>query len=248
MYRTDKQFMKNPATNSSRIYVGFLPKTIVADDLEAKFKVHGKILGLLLHKCFAFIQYEHDHEAQRAIEHEHGTLLHGQKINVRHASDRNQRGPNNQNRMNQPINNQQMPPKPMNQPPKPMPIQQQKPPVVTPQIVPENTSTSPQVSASTPQKTDVPPTQFNPDIEEESEQSFSQTSSQRDWDSFERKPHSNKRPHHNNRGNFNKLFRDENYYNGPVDDYIPPAQYPPVVDRLPDKNDCEIIVVSKNLT
>lgn len=85
MYRTDKQFMKNPATAPSRIYIGGLPKAIIADDLEAKFSKHGKILGLVINSGFAFIQYEYEDEAHTAIGMENGTNMMGRKITVRQA-------------------------------------------------------------------------------------------------------------------------------------------------------------------
>lgn len=87
MYRTDKQFMRDPATASSRIYVGNLPETVVADNLEQKFKIHGRILGLVLQRGFGFIQFENDEQAQTAIDREHGSNFCGRKINVRRAFD-----------------------------------------------------------------------------------------------------------------------------------------------------------------
>ncbi|KAK9876716.1 hypothetical protein WA026_014955 [Henosepilachna vigintioctopunctata] len=98
MYRTDKQFMKNPATSSQRIYVGGLQSTVVADDLEQKFRQHGKILGLVLQRGFAFVQYETDEEAQTAIRVEQGSILHGKKIVVKHAlPDRSRNAPSSTN-------------------------------------------------------------------------------------------------------------------------------------------------------
>ncbi|XP_019763527.2 nuclear receptor coactivator 5 [Dendroctonus ponderosae] len=85
MYRTDKQFMKNPATAPSRIYIGSIPKTIIADDLEAKFSKYGKILGLVINSGFAFIQYEFENEAQSAIRMENGAVMMGRKITVRQS-------------------------------------------------------------------------------------------------------------------------------------------------------------------
>ncbi|KAJ8925027.1 hypothetical protein NQ315_001198 [Exocentrus adspersus] len=93
MYRTDKQFMKNPATAASRIYIGSLAKTVIADDLEAKFRVHGTILGLVLNTGFAFIQFDNENEAQAAIKGENGSILNGRKIVVKQAlTDRRQSG------------------------------------------------------------------------------------------------------------------------------------------------------------
>lgn len=116
MYRTDKQFMKNPATASSRIYIGGLTKTIVADDLEKKFKVHGNILGMVLQAGFAFIQYQHDHEAQAAIQKEHGTMLGNRNIIVRPANqDKKGTAAQNQQQQKNVQQNQQKPPPLMQQ-------------------------------------------------------------------------------------------------------------------------------------
>lgn len=93
MYRTDKQFMKNPATASSRIYIGGLPKAVIADDLEGKFSKHGKILGLVINAGFAFIQYEFEQEAQSAIRAENGSVMMGRNIVVRQAFAGKEAGP-----------------------------------------------------------------------------------------------------------------------------------------------------------
>lgn len=85
MYRTDKQFMKNPATAPSRIYIGGLPKVVIADDLDSKFSKHGNILGLVINQGFAFVQYNTENEAQAAIKAENGTMMMGRKIIVRQA-------------------------------------------------------------------------------------------------------------------------------------------------------------------
>ncbi|KAF7270632.1 nuclear receptor coactivator protein neosin [Rhynchophorus ferrugineus] len=85
MYRTDKQFMKNPATAPSRIFIGGIPKAVIADDLDNKFSKYGKILGLVINSGFAFIQYDTEQEAHAAIQAENGTMLMGRKINVQQA-------------------------------------------------------------------------------------------------------------------------------------------------------------------
>lgn len=85
MYRTDKQFMKNPITAPSRIFIGGIPKAVIAEDLDNKFSKYGKILGLVINSGFAFIQYETEQEAHAAIQAENGTVLMGKKIDVRQA-------------------------------------------------------------------------------------------------------------------------------------------------------------------
>ncbi|KAK5642265.1 hypothetical protein RI129_008432 [Pyrocoelia pectoralis] len=88
MYRSDKQFMKNPATASSRIYIGNLMEQVTSGDLEERFKTYGTILGLVLQRGFGFIQYETDAQAQAAIKSEHTALFFGRKLNVRQAVDK----------------------------------------------------------------------------------------------------------------------------------------------------------------
>lgn len=83
MYRTDKKFMRDPATALARIYIGNLSETVVPDNLEEKFKVYGKVLGLVLQRGFGFIQFENESQAKAAIEAEHGTTFYGRKIIVR---------------------------------------------------------------------------------------------------------------------------------------------------------------------
>lgn len=92
MYRTDKQFMKNPATTAARVYVGALSKTTVADDLENLFKKHGNITGMSVNTGFAFVQFETEAEAQSAIREENGTFLNGRKIIVKQALDKSKPG------------------------------------------------------------------------------------------------------------------------------------------------------------
>ena len=119
MYRTDKQFMKNPATASSRIYIGSLNvDTVIPDHLEERFKVHGNILGLVLQRGFGFIQYENEAQAQNAIKMEHGTMFHDRKLIVKQAFDNKKANLGNQG------------------PPVNVPLVQSKPPPgqLTPQV------------------------------------------------------------------------------------------------------------------
>lgn len=98
MYRSDKQFMRDPATANARIYIGNIAEAVVAENLDQKFRVHGKILGLVLQRGFGFIQYESDYQAKAAIEAEHGCMFYGKKLNVKQAYAQvpNQGPPNKQ--------------------------------------------------------------------------------------------------------------------------------------------------------
>ncbi|KAJ8978230.1 hypothetical protein NQ317_016381 [Molorchus minor] len=151
MYRKDKQFMKNPATAGSRIYVGAISKTVIPNDLEEKFKPHGNILGLVLNNGFGFIQYETEAEAQAAIKNENGCMFHGRKLVVKQAlSDRTKPGGGgNQGNQKQDFNNQQKPAPPPNQSPR-----QNVPPQKTPPPPPATTqhSTPPQEALKPPDR------------------------------------------------------------------------------------------------
>lgn len=295
MYRTDKQFMKNPATAPSRIYVGSLSKTVIADDLEGKFKAHGNILGLVLNNGFAFIQFESETEAQSAIRTENGTVLHGRKIVVKQALDRSKPGGFQGNQgsqrqgvpQNQPLNQMQKPGPPLsdtnkNIPPPSQPINKQNnPPQKTPPPV-----QAPQTKVSPPPANEQDrPIQFQPPDPDPEPQDDNmeddrpnirppgppQHNSDRGRKGVrkvnqhrgsERGP----RGRSNDRNRFHDryesqnmdMYRDGSYYGMDERDYIPPREILPRTDSYapsvldapnpPEKNDCEIIVVSKALT
>lgn len=123
MYRTDKQFMRDPATASSRIYIGNIAETVVVDNLEQKFRAHGNILGLVLQRGFGFIQFETEEQAHTAIQKEHGNMFYGRKLNVRQAQAFDPKKKDNRNMGNQ----NQPPPNVMNNPPPAMEKQQKEP-------------------------------------------------------------------------------------------------------------------------
>ncbi|XP_065161297.1 uncharacterized protein [Atheta coriaria] len=113
MYRSDKQFMKNPATASSRIYVGNLTDNIKPEDLDQKFSQYGRILGLVVQRGFGFVQFESDEQAQLAIMKEHGNMFYGKKMNVKQAIDNTNKTkpggnnlPPNRNQQNNSLGNQ----------------------------------------------------------------------------------------------------------------------------------------------
>lgn len=103
MYRQDKQFMKNPTTSPSRIYIGNIAESVKYIDLESKFRVHGNILGITLQKGFGFVQFENENQAQSAISKEHGSTLHGRKLNVKPAFENRKGNQNNLRRNNEGI-------------------------------------------------------------------------------------------------------------------------------------------------
>lgn len=273
MYRTDKQFMKNPATTGARVYVGALSKTTVADDLENLFKKHGNITGMSVNTGFAFIQFEADAEAQSAIREENGTFLNGRKIIVKQALDKSKPGgPPQKGPHGGPSGPQRGPPKM------------------------EHSPRQGNQSQNIPHKTPPPPLQNEPKEElsfqpPERDSDFQDDNFDDDRPNIRPPPGSGKfnddrgrrggrkhggplggrgggpRGKSNERDRFDRdrerdSFRfeppppdvhREPFYNR--DNYGPPQRVEPfaqpVVDAplpVPDKNDCEIIVVAKALT
>ncbi|XP_017768938.1 PREDICTED: PAX-interacting protein 1 [Nicrophorus vespilloides] len=279
MYRTDKQFMKNPATASSRIYIGNLAEGVVPNNLEEKFGSHGKILGLVVQRGFGFIQFENESQAELAIKNEHGTMLFGRKINVRQAIE-NTRSKANQQKQQQmqqhyldfQSNKQKPPPlikedngKPHNDIPPLMQPQvpiTQKPPVVqqpsetnTPQhpATPQHQAPPPQHQVPPPQHQAPPPQHQAPPPQHQApppqhqapqqHQPLQQGQHMKDDMPIDKRIKRNK-----GRQGMNKRdFRDDAppYYEPPP--YQSTYQPPPHIER-PERNDCEIIVVSKALT
>ncbi|KAL1517428.1 hypothetical protein ABEB36_001193 [Hypothenemus hampei] len=249
MYRTDKQFMKNPATATSRIYIGGLPKPIIADDLEAKFSKHGKILGLVINSGFAFIQYEFEEEAQNAIRAENGTNMMGRKITVRQAfAGKDNSGTPNKGIPQKPVGILQRSAVLTNEPPNGERLQENRNiPFETPQAVEQDNETQEQESESS---LNIRPPQQNFQKDESQLQSQQQ---------MRRGVRINRSATKNvSRGGFQQresrnlpakhgdLFPENAGSGGYYEDFGPPQ----VMDIAPppERNDCEIIVVSRALT
>ncbi|CAG9856674.1 unnamed protein product [Phyllotreta striolata] len=257
MYRTDKQFMKNPATAAMRIYIGNLAKTVIANDLEQKFKQHGNIIGLSLNAGFAFIQFDTESEAQSAITVENGTMLCGRKIIVKQALDKSK---SNMNQGGQ-----------QRGAPGPIP---QRPPLQEPLIKPINNNLQPAPTPPPPPAQNVPPKpqfienkpDFTEDIIEDDRPNVRPPvvpprhiiddmhkggrgrKNERDFDRYSNRfePPPKMDMYRENRDFFRGM---------PGNNYPPPPRnevyQPPLLDippTQPDKNDCEIIVVAKQLT
>ncbi|XP_072378231.1 uncharacterized protein Neos isoform X1 [Diabrotica undecimpunctata] len=252
MYRTDKQFMKNPATAPCRIYIGGLAKTVIANDLEEKFKPHGTIAGLSLNTGFAFIQFDSENEAQAAIKAENGTMLCGRKIIVKQAMDKSK--PN------------QTPQRPNQGPPQRSPIQS-----VPPKPAPQKTPPPPPQNL----KSDEPDfdQESGDDFPEDDRPNIKPPAIQRHNDDKgfnrggRRDVGSGDKPRDRDYNRFGGRFepppkiepfrdnRDREAYMRDMDFQPPsrndPYMHAPMFEPPPapvDKNDCEIIVVAKQLT
>ncbi|XP_052741738.1 nuclear receptor coactivator 5 [Bicyclus anynana] len=87
----DKQQMKDRATAHLRIYVGGIKEETDVDDLYNHFIEYGQIDGILVSRVFGFVQFNQESSANEAIAKANGSMLMGKKITVRPA---NINGPN----------------------------------------------------------------------------------------------------------------------------------------------------------
>ncbi|KAI5637115.1 RNA recognition motif domain-containing protein [Phthorimaea operculella] len=81
----DRQDMKNRATAHLRIYVGGLSDQATVDELYEHFIQFGQINGIVINRNFGFVQFETEESAQEAIAKADGSVLAGKTISVRTA-------------------------------------------------------------------------------------------------------------------------------------------------------------------
>ncbi|XP_035735273.1 nuclear receptor coactivator 5-like isoform X1 [Vespa mandarinia] len=90
------RLLKDPATVSSRIFVGHLQTDdMTKHELEEHFSKYGTIVGSLINRGFGFVQFEEEQSAQKAIQNENGAMFKGRRIDVRPAKKDSQSGSNN---------------------------------------------------------------------------------------------------------------------------------------------------------
>lgn len=78
----------DPAAVNSRIFVGNLNTHVVSkEDLERLFKKYGKIIGISMHKGYAFVQFTDTYDARNAILGEDGRTVAGQILDVNMVSE-----------------------------------------------------------------------------------------------------------------------------------------------------------------
>ncbi|KAH9362124.1 hypothetical protein HPB48_002102 [Haemaphysalis longicornis] len=69
----------DPAAVNSRIFVGNLNTHVVSkEDVERLFKRYGRIIGISMHKGYAFVQYTDTYDARNAVLGEDGRTIAGQ--------------------------------------------------------------------------------------------------------------------------------------------------------------------------
>lgn len=77
------RLLKDPATASSRIFVGHLQtEDMNRHELEEHFAKYGTVVGSLINRGFGFVQFEDDKAAQSAIKGENGSMFKGRRIGM----------------------------------------------------------------------------------------------------------------------------------------------------------------------
>ncbi|KAG1680649.1 Nuclear receptor coactivator 5 [Nymphon striatum] len=77
----------NPRLIEARIFVGNVTFPRVSQsDLEDKFSKYGQILGISVHRGFAFVQFKKSSCADKAIKEEHLAMFKGKRIDVKTAA------------------------------------------------------------------------------------------------------------------------------------------------------------------
>ncbi|XP_066590444.1 nuclear receptor coactivator 5-like isoform X2 [Prorops nasuta] len=90
---TSVRLLKDPATASSRIFVGHIQTEEISKlDLESHFSKYGTVVGSLINRGFGFVQFDDEQAAKNAIQHENGAMFKGRRIDVKPAKKDSQAG------------------------------------------------------------------------------------------------------------------------------------------------------------
>lgn len=77
------RLLKDPATASSRVFVGHLQTDgINRVELEEHFAKYGSIVGSVINRGFAFVQFDDEPSARAAIQGENGALFNGRRMGM----------------------------------------------------------------------------------------------------------------------------------------------------------------------
>lgn len=75
----------DPLSVNSRLFVGNLNTfALTKDAVETVFQRYGRIIGISMHKGFAFVQYTNEHDARKAVAGEDQRIYAGQQIGECH--------------------------------------------------------------------------------------------------------------------------------------------------------------------
>lgn len=73
----------DPQAVNSRVFVGNLNTyQVTKDDVERMFKRYGRLVGISMHKGYAFVQFTNPYEARTAVQSEDGAVICGQTLDV----------------------------------------------------------------------------------------------------------------------------------------------------------------------
>ncbi|KAM3966353.1 nuclear receptor coactivator protein neosin [Aphomia sociella] len=81
----DRQAMKDRSTSHLRIYVGGIVDNATVEDIYDHFITYGKINGIVINRNFGFVQFEEESSAQDAIAKADGSIFQGKTLSVRTA-------------------------------------------------------------------------------------------------------------------------------------------------------------------
>lgn len=81
----DRHAMKDRATSHLRIYVGGLQDSASVDELYNHFIQYGEIHGIVINRNFGFVQFAEESSAQEAIVKANGTMFQGKSLSVKTA-------------------------------------------------------------------------------------------------------------------------------------------------------------------
>ncbi|CAH2039482.1 unnamed protein product, partial [Iphiclides podalirius] len=81
----DRHAMKDRATSHLRIYVGGLTDKATVEELYDHFIHFGQINGIIVNRNFGFVQFEKETSAQEAIAKSNGSIFQGKTLCVRTA-------------------------------------------------------------------------------------------------------------------------------------------------------------------
>ncbi|XP_072947449.1 uncharacterized protein Neos [Epargyreus clarus] len=87
----DRHAMKSRATAHLRIYVGGLPDSATVEELYEHFIPFGQINGIVINRIFGFVQFDKESSVQDAITKADGSVFQGKQIMVRPAQTHNEK-------------------------------------------------------------------------------------------------------------------------------------------------------------